>query len=231
MANVPTCFRSERTPSSADSSSAWSIKRADSERPLPLVSLSTEWIGIRTHFWHGRTVPCRNDFCEACQAHLVSRWHGYLLTAHGSTDQRIVFEFPANALAILDSAFKQHGTLRGFRFVASRASKKPNGRVVLTPKDFVPNPSRLPVEVDAWPVLAHIWGLDDGADGILSGGTSSTMLPTESAEVERAVSQTDRTPRNRHHGAEALGGVLDRAVQNGNLPSEVVVFPTDRKTA
>jgi hypothetical protein len=146
-------------PDNQDQNFGWTIKRASADGPAKLVILNSDMLGIRTHFFRGRTIPCLLEDCPACECKQLSRWKGYLLAIEIPTEQQVVFEFTPPVATTLDEAHKRHGTMRGLQVVVSRTSKKANGKVVLAVKGItVLGPQACP-DYSVWPILCRIWGI------------------------------------------------------------------------
>lgn len=156
-------FRCERLPGGTDQNFGWAIRRAPVDRPLKVVSISSDIFGVRTHFFRGRTQPCRTVGCEACEAKMLSRWTGFITAVDQADNASIVFEFTPPGAVMLDSVHSEYGSIRGLQIVAARAGGRVNGKVHLTQKGFSKDTHRLPAEVDIWTVLSHIWGLQASA--------------------------------------------------------------------
>lgn len=184
--------RLERVPQKDETRGGWTIKRADPERAVEYVIVSDDLLGVRTHYWRGRTIPCLIKCCEPCQAAHANRWHGYLLVINTLSHERVAFEFGPNNVELFDELRKQYGSLRGVKFVTARAQKKPNGRVVCVPRGKTENMAKLPSDEPIWPILAHLWGFR--AEKRAAAAAPIGAGPTE-AEAAQA-----RPPRPRRSG-------------------------------
>lgn len=151
--------RTSRLPDDQDQNFGWCIRRAGNDSVLKLIVLSSDILGIRTHFFRGRTCPCLLDGCEPCKHKQLSRWKGYLLAIDASNEQQLVFEFTPPCAASLDEARKKYGTMRGLQLYVSRTSKKANAKVVVSVRGItVLGPSACP-DYSVWPIIARIWGV------------------------------------------------------------------------
>lgn len=177
--------RCERLPGGHDVDFGWSIRRASHEKALLMVSISHDIFGIRTHYYRGRTGPCLKTGCPACERHMLSRWNGYLLAVDAKDASRILFEFTPPAAVQLDQAFKEFGSLRGLSIIAARTAKRANAKVVLTIKGINSQAHKLPADSEIWPILSHIWGLNEDAPI-----EEQEILPSALAEVERINEST-----------------------------------------
>jgi len=152
--------RSERLPSGDDQHFGWTIRRAQPGGALLLHCISRDIFGVRTHYYRGRTGPCLRTGCEACSRQQLSRWNGYLLCRDTKDGANIVFEFTPPAAMQLDEFFRQYGSLRGLRLIANRTANRANAKVTIACKGTMENPASLPSELQVWPILSHIWGLN-----------------------------------------------------------------------
>ncbi len=158
--------RNSNRPDGQDNNFGWVIKRADSDGVMKLIVLSHDILGLRTHWFRGRTGPCMLVKCDACLHKQLSRWKGYLLCVEASTQQQIVFEFTPPAVKPLDEAMGKYGTMRGLQLHVARSAKRANARVVVSVKGAtVLGPGACPA-FSVWPILARIWGIasDDERD-------------------------------------------------------------------
>jgi hypothetical protein len=163
MSKVEDRFRFEDEPTDDDANHEWSIIRAPAEGILTLVVVSAQFRGARTHYFRGRTGPCAKTGCEACLAHQISRWNGYLLAVVSGSQEHVILEFTPPARLPLKRLLEDMPTLRGQTLVVSRTSKKTNGKVNIISKGMHPNAHKLPPEVPIIPLLCRIWGVDSDA--------------------------------------------------------------------
>lgn len=152
-------FRVENEPDSDSHDFPWTMVRSRYARPPKLVILSSNWLGLRTHYLFNRTTPCRKQDCPGCEKKMESRWHGYLLAVEDRTERRFVFEFTAQVRLQLKKFIDDRGSLRGLQVICGRLSDRPNAKVKLESRGFVQAISKLPPEEPIWPICAHIFGL------------------------------------------------------------------------
>jgi hypothetical protein len=216
--------RIERLPSKDSMISGWDIVRAKPEQNLPLVIVSTDVFGIRTHYWNRRTGPCLKSGCDACAAKMLSRWNGYLLAIVEGSNQHVIFEFTPAAAMAFDVAFKEYETLRGLRVIAKRVGKATNSKVHVAVKGKHPNAHKLPAEPEIWPILSHIWGLHESAAAVPSPLYFDGLAEVETADIRAAAKSAARKVRargpapdpqkglNGNHGTKSSrnGDVLDQ---------------------
>lgn len=172
----------------------WSIVRTPPTGVLSLVCISRGFTGVWTHWWGGRTIPCRVSNCPAHDAGHSPRWHGYLLCEVPETKARVLFEFTEHAAATFAQELRERKTLRGLCFRASRSRARSNGRVLITPVKRIGSSARLPAEVPIRQVLSLIWGLTPEAGNDADGtGDVVPIVPKDSAPGSLRSARGGRT--------------------------------------
>jgi hypothetical protein len=149
---------SNRPPEAAQGHSL-PLHRTPATRPIFAVVTSDDLIGLPTHFYGGRTVPCDNEDCEPCSNSVPWRWHGYVSAIGIERRLHFLFEFTAQASDSFVAYKTKYGTLRGCQFKAYRLKKLPNARVMIetTPADLTK--IQLPKAPDLPRTLCTIWGI------------------------------------------------------------------------
>jgi len=135
------------------------LVRTPAGSTLKAIVTSDGLIGCETHFWGGHTVPCEGAECEACEAGIAYRWHGYL-SAYNPNDQlHFIFEMTGQAAKTFSEYSIEHKTLRGCGFEAYRWKHVRNGRVIIkcSPSQF--HAHALPRAPNLERVMAIIWRL------------------------------------------------------------------------
>jgi hypothetical protein len=173
-------FRADRLPTSEDMVSDWTIFRAKPGRDTKMVIWSDDLFGCRTHWWTGRTIPCKRSGCEACTAGKVSRFNGWVFAKLVATEEKVIFEFTPPAALFLDSVFEEFGSLRGAQIIATRKGDRANAMVHVRCVGREKNWKNIPNPPDIVPVMCRIWGVSSAPD-IIVGGTDSQPL----SEAER----------------------------------------------
>jgi hypothetical protein len=144
--------------------------RRDAPKPLDLlrtpmhggfkaICLSDNVLGCSTHFWGGRTVPCEDPNCPACDAGSPTRWHGYIAAWNPTTNYKFIFEFTDTAADVFLQYRSANGTLRGCKFDAHRSKPVPNGRVLINTSAIDQTKFPLPDEPNLTAILLNIWKL------------------------------------------------------------------------
>lgn len=137
----------------------WEIKRADPNKPLMMVCVSSKIVGTHTHFFEKRTQPCVKTDCKGCAAGRRREWHGYLLAQDAKDMRKWCVELTAVGAQPLVDAFDVYHSLRGVQFILERAERKANGKVLTTVRGMWPKPLLLAEEEPTWPIVFRIWGI------------------------------------------------------------------------
>lgn len=205
-------FQEEDLPKQAERKGGWGIKRAPEKGDLRICVVSKKWLGMRTHWWKGRTTPCLKYGCEACKAGHVSRWNGYLLAVINGTGQRIVLEFTPHALEHILVIWEKFHNLRGHKFSVKREKAVANGKVAAVHMGQTDKLDLLPKDEDVWEIMAYIWGLN--SDRIPIGEVSNGDEKTEHEQAREDEEESGSTgsgvprPRPRPKGSEGNSEVL-----------------------
>jgi len=138
---------------------ALAIARTPATGTLTLIVTSPDLIGCRTHFYKGRTTPCTETKCHACNEGMPWRWHAYLGAADPKTGRHVLIELTATGCQPLAQYHELTGTLRGATIALSRPSGKYNGRVVARVSPIAISPMQLPPPPDVPHALAIIWNV------------------------------------------------------------------------
>lgn len=145
--------------------------------------LSTRFLGVWTHYWHGHTTPCTSPDCDACQHGHAATWHGYLALWNAKDQAAKILEFTAAAGQDLEDWLLANGSLRGSLLTASRAGNRPNGRVHLQFRPAAPTDPKLPPEPAILPMLAALWHMPVDAFTL----PDRTNPNDHNADVNRAI--------------------------------------------
>jgi len=166
--------------------------RTPANRPLVGIVTCDEMLGTRTHYYRGRTIPCDDQNCPACDDGMSWRWHAYLSVAHVLNRRQALIEFTAAGVEPFKLYREAYGTLRGCHFTARRAQIAANSRVIVQCKQADLEKITLPDAPNILEALAIIWNIELPAivvDGI------AKDVPHVNVTEDRAL-KTDQT-RNR----------------------------------
>lgn len=170
-------------PEEDDGGSLYQIRRVPAGGSLNLVLISKNVLGIRTHYYHGRTTPCLRANCPACNDGYNPRWHGYVLAVDARAERPIIFEFPAGVWPTFKQYANERGDLRGVMAVATRLGSANNSPVQVTLRGPHKEAHRLPPEQDLWPILCRIFGLRPSAETSSPGTGGDSLSESEHADV------------------------------------------------
>lgn len=106
----------------------WRIIRPPTKGIRRVGILSHDITGCYTHYYAGRTVPCRREACPACATRLLPTWHGYLAVIESGSGHRLILELTARAIKPIDDCFRDRRTLAGTIIEVGRTSAKANGQ-------------------------------------------------------------------------------------------------------
>jgi len=186
---MPTLFNS--IPDAA-TTPALSIVRTPTLKAIVAVVTTPDMLGTYTHWWKGRTIPCERPQCEACDAGTPRRWHSWLGAITVSTSEPFLFELTAGAAPPLTQYKEAYGTLRGCLFQASRASARPNARVVIRTKPADLSKIKLPDPPDLVKCLAILWNLP--AQDILQEGALHGLARIHADSIRAAHDWNQQDP-------------------------------------
>lgn len=147
------------SPPNAGQPATLPILRAPTGHALSGPIVSSDLIGTRTHFHHGRTTPCLSPKCEACDDGNPWRWHGYIIAYGLKSGGLFILELTPSACEPLVAWRQHYSSLRGSLLTIWRRGTRPNSQVAskLEPYDLATN--FLPPEPDLFPIMARIWNI------------------------------------------------------------------------
>jgi len=158
-------------------------------------------IGTATHYFHGRTTPCDDEKCDACDHGVPWRWHGYVSLYGPTTHSHGLFEMTARASEPLKAYREAHGTLRGCMILAKRINASPNARVIITTSVADLQSILLPPEPHILEALSIIWNIPLPAIA-LDGVTKE--VPKAKVAISQAIHRLDPqfAPGNSKHAKQ-----------------------------
>jgi len=193
----------------------WRISRTPPIGKYKIILVSSDFLGVYTHYRNGRTIGHKRSRCEACKEGNRKRWTGYILALEHPTPRQILFEFPAGACESLALLQEQIGSLRGAQIVCSREKGKPNGSIIVEYRGRSTNADLLPDDEPIIPILFRIWGVLDVPDSSVdcSPAPSPDTLPAARTTRRRVKPSTEICEPIAL--ADFLPGQLDFLSQNG----------------
>ena len=163
-------FQFSTTPPPDPRGNSLSLMRCAASKSNRGIITTDQLYGCRTHFYHGRTLPCDDQSCPACTDGMPWRWHGYVGLYGPSTGRHVLFESTAKACEPLKKYQAAYGTLRGCEIIAQRVGLLHNGRVTITTKQADLQALNLPDAPNILEALSIIWNIELPA--IVVDGTS-----------------------------------------------------------
>jgi len=140
------------------------ILRAPTKPAIVGVITSYEMVGCNLHWYKGRSLPCEDRKCPACEMKIPWRWKGYLGFWQPAEAQHSLLEFPAAAADTIADFRSQHSTLRYAILELKRVPVKANGRVLARIKPGVTDYKIFPQAPDVEKILARIWDIPASID-------------------------------------------------------------------
>lgn len=121
---------------------------------------SPKILGIETHYWGGKTVPCGGSLCQACEEQQPARWHGYcgLLTPQPS--RHVIVEITLQACEEIWRWEELNGEILGMKLSLARRADRVNGKILVQVDRIERGAYRLPAPPDLTKNLRIIWGID-----------------------------------------------------------------------
>lgn len=177
-------YRADRLPVEKDLISDWAIWRAKPGRDVPLIIWSDDIFGCRTHWWGGRTTPCRKEGCPACAVSTEDRWNGWVFAKLVNTEEKVIFEFTPPAGLALDEMFVQFGTLKGVQIIATRKSDRANGQVHVRCKGQAKDWRKIPTAPAIVPAMCRIWGVRPDMPIVVGGMDAQPLSEAERVKMK-----------------------------------------------
>jgi len=128
-------------------------------RTITGVILSDALVGVFTHWYDGRTVPCYHGpggVCALCQW-APRRWKGYVALLWNGTPRQGMAEITLDAVRGCPRLADKDVSLRGLRLVLQRKGRVPNGPVTATVSPSPFQIESLPVPFTVQDALLRIW--------------------------------------------------------------------------
>lgn len=173
----------QRRPPESDTETTVEVRRVAPGRPIRGIVLSHDLAGRFTHWFGGRTVPCHDGECKACNESVERRWKGWLAIYNPDTRGICILEITPKTVPPIDEYFRAHRTLRGAQITASRIGKKDNGKVVATLCSGPIHNDDLPTCPQVEKVLLKMWGVEAPlAPSVALQIPRSTFAPANGAE-------------------------------------------------
>ena len=164
------------------------IRRTPAKGSLTATVTADKLLGTNTHFWGGRTTPCTQPTCEACDAGTPWRWHAYVSAIEFLTSTHFLFECTAAAAHEFVNFAHERGTLRGCTFRATRCNTRINARVIIETHLYTGKPTDLPPEPNLVLALARLWNIP-----------ANQITTPEAKEIQKTISVLDAQIAAKRH--------------------------------
>lgn len=137
----------------------WPVLRIPSSGAKGLIILSDQMLGTYTHYFGGRSNPCGDHQCKACEDGNQKRWHGYLGVWMPKAAKKGILEITEAAADTLAKMADKRVTLRALSLAAQRQPAKANGKLIIQLTESEWSADGLPPAPDLVRILRRIWGL------------------------------------------------------------------------
>ena len=161
MAGAPSGPNWQARPDQMNQAQRYPLWRVSARGVHRVIVLSHNLVGCYTHFYGGRTLPCGDEECLACDNGNARRWHGWLHTIGVESRAQGILELTSACALPIDEYFRAHRTLRAAMLTARRTPAKPNGRVHIDLTPTEADRTDLPKGVDVRLVLNHLWEISE----------------------------------------------------------------------
>lgn len=131
------------------------------DRDVSAVITSQDVIGVWTHWYEGRTHPCRGSRrrCEGCGLGYRRQWKGYLAGHDFNRGRSGLIEVTQEAFLRTPGLTLRKGKLRGCVIRLRRAGASRQARVVAALTEWTGDRAALPPAFDVVAALERIWGI------------------------------------------------------------------------
>lgn len=163
------------------------LVRTPAKGQLRVLVTTPDIIGTYTHWYAGRTQPCRGDTCKACLEGAPSRWLGYIAGRIADGPRHAIIELPQLAAEQISRHIADHGPIRGRILTLARLSKRANGRVSASIENDTDPDREIPPAPDMPRCLATLWQikLADFSPGILTHAGRDIQVDQDSVANEQ----------------------------------------------
>lgn len=174
-------------PPTSDRKSALTLRRTPTAGVIRGTIVSDKMVYVPTHYWGGRTMPCTENECPACQAKRGKRWHAYIAFVPRGSRETQLLELTEHAAYPVYETQERLGTLRDVQIFAQRRSAKPNAAVVVTCTTDEAGLLTLPAPPDLAAALRVIWSIETSAeaDDAPQYKTAADKPPAQTPQTEK----------------------------------------------
>lgn len=173
---------------------SWQLRRTPQRAKLDAWIVSETPLGVWTHYFGGKTMPCSGDSCKACQDDRSPRKHWYLACIEKNTGDRFLLELTDRGADGVIEAAANGASLRGRHIRTWRINSRPNGAVESNIGAPLPAHIKLPPQPDIRECLITIWGVDARAADADADETMTRVKPHWRRNERTNGPRTEKTP-------------------------------------
>lgn len=201
----------------------WHITRVKQASQLKAVFLSTDYVGVWTHYNGSRTIPCRQPTCEGCDNGWRREWHLYAPFWDHNNGAIGMLELTARAAEPVRDHVGQGKSLRGWQFRAYRIGAKINAPVEVELFTDVSEKYKLPDPPNIIECLLKTWRLSDDPTARTQAPKTTNVREHKRKKEPQNVGQEGvvQSLRPEHAGGlRSANNVHEPEVEkNGDLPT------------
>jgi len=169
-------YRSAAGAASGDRVATFPLRRVPASGVIAGVITTRDVREVWTHYHRGRTVGCSKPACPGCDAKCPMRYEAYVGLYSPPTKKHIILGLTVGAVRQIVDQVGRLDSIRGLVISASRASKRPNARVVVETGLVYPDMSALPAQFEVLEHLERIWGVEASEDVRTAASIAKTPL-------------------------------------------------------
>lgn len=157
-------YRSAAGTASSDRVATLPLRRVPGSGVIAGVITTRDLREVWTHFHRGRTVGCSRPDCPGCESSCPQRYEAYVGLYSPPSKKHIILGLTVGAVRQIVDQIGRLDSIRGLVISATRASKRPNARVVLETGLVYADMSALPASFEVLEHLERIWGVEHEED-------------------------------------------------------------------
>lgn len=211
-------------------SNKWQLRRTPQGGKLKGLILTDQPLGVWTHYYGGRTVPCESEACPACIDGQNPRKHWYVAQWDPTRDDRWILELTDRGADELILQVSKGARLRGRHLTTYRTNSRANGPVEAVLGEDHSSRYQLPPAPDIRQALLIIWGIETPDNPIT--GERGTVRVRGYRRRKGNDHGTNQPPNAGTNGTQQPGrlgsthGLHEQAAENGRVPEESTFEPS-----
>lgn len=119
-----------------------------------------KFLEVETHFIGGRTLPCLDEGCAACDLKRPRRYEAFASVVWSHNTKHQIVRLTRNAMLMAKSALIDVCSPRGYVLEIERRTARANGRLVVTVDPTIVPGRKMPDAPDLLAHLARVWRID-----------------------------------------------------------------------